>query len=105
MMEDPMPLLSVDERIIELPAIPRVLLAGGFPAPEEAPPAHFEVFCLARLSGLMFDLTPAAVDGLFVLVSSTANPLALLVAFISGLRYPGLKKLCSGAPPSLAGGV
>jgi len=104
--EDPRPLLSILERIIELPAIPRVLLAaGGFPAPEEAPPAHFEVFYLARFSGLTFDLTPAAVDGLFVLVSSTANPLALLVAFISRLGFPGLKKFCSGAPPSLAGGV
>jgi hypothetical protein len=33
--------LSVEERIMVFPAIPKVLV-GGFP--EEAPPAHFEDF-------------------------------------------------------------
>jgi hypothetical protein len=47
---------------MEFPAILRALV-GGFP--DEAPPAHLEVFCLARLSELRLDFTPPDVPGFF----------------------------------------
>jgi hypothetical protein len=60
--ELPFLLASIEERIMEFPAILRVLV-GGFP--DEAPPAHLEVFCLARLSELRLDFTPPDVPGFF----------------------------------------
>ena len=86
-----------------LPAMAK-LLVGGFPAPDEAPPAHLEVFCFARLSVLRVDFKPPEVPGFFMSLdtSVTANPLSRLVAFMAGLVGVGLKKFyCSLAPPSL----